>query len=465
MIDLLARAAAAAPDRVAVVTDLGEATYGELAVEAANVAAGLAERGLSRVAIVEPDARLVVALLAGAASAGVEACQYLPDLDPAEFALQAQANGHAHVITRRSDLAGELIDPELLTGSRAPSSGSGDGGSADGGTRRGEAQHLLILTTGSTGQPKAARHDWTVLAGPLDGVAPAPGQRWLLAYGLHQFAGIQVVLHVLAAGATLVAPFPRQPRDGLRALTELGVDAVSATPTYWRFLLTEARGRGVTLPPLRQITLGGEAASEALLLALRDWFPEARITHVYASTEVGSVLAVNDGLPGFDAALLRSDARPQARLEIRDGELWVRGAAGMVEYAGRASLAPLAADADGWRPTGDLVEVVGERVHFRGRHSEVINVGGVKVHPLPIEERIAGVDGVAMVRVYGRANKLTGAIVAAEIVLADGAAQESLREAVREAVADLPRAWQPRSLQFVEQIKTVGSKTIRRVEA
>ena len=35
-----------------------------------------------------------------------------------------------------------------------------------------------------------------------------------------------------------------------------------------------------------------------------------------------------------------------------------------------------------WRPTGDLVEVVGDRLLFTGRSSDVINVGGVKVHPL-----------------------------------------------------------------------------------
>ena len=38
-------------------------------------------------------------------------------------------------------------------------------------------------------------------------------------------------------------------------------------------------------------------------------------------------------------------------------------------------------DADAWRPTGDLVEIVGDRIEFRGRVSEIINVGGVKVHP------------------------------------------------------------------------------------
>ena len=31
---------------------------------------------------------------------------------------------------------------------------------------------------------------------------------------------------------------------------------------------------------------------------------------------------------------------------------------------------------------------------FVGRATEVINVGGVKVHPLPIEEAVGAIDGV-----------------------------------------------------------------------
>ena len=61
-------------------------------------------------------------------------------------------------------------------------------------------------------------------------VLPAPDQRWLLAYGLHQFAGLQILLHVFAAGATLVAPAPRRPREGLAAMRAHGVSHASATP-------------------------------------------------------------------------------------------------------------------------------------------------------------------------------------------------------------------------------------------
>ena len=54
----------------------------------------------------------------------------------------------------------------------------------------------------------------------------------------------------------------------------------------------------------------------------------------------------------------------------------------------------------------------GDRILFGGRNSDIINVGGVKVHPLPVEERISAVPGVEMARVFGRPNRMTGAIVA-----------------------------------------------------
>jgi acyl-CoA synthetase (AMP-forming)/AMP-acid ligase II len=128
----------------------------------------------------------------------------------------------------------------------------------------------------------------------------------------------------------------------------------------------------------------------------------------------------------------------------------------MLGYYGEPEIDP-----DAWRPTGDLVEVVGDRVEFRGRSSEIINVGGVKVHPLPIEERVGAVPGVELAHVFGRPNRLTGSLVAVEVVPAGDADPETLEEAIREACADLPPAARPRSIRFVETIATAGNKIAR----
>lgn len=453
MIGLLEKAAAERPAQVAVVTPEATLTYGELLDGARAVAGALAERAIERFAVLEPDAGWVLRLLAGAAAVGSEPCQYQPDLDAAQFAEQATALGHTVVVTRRTDLPDgfTVLRPEALS---APFAGA---------VAPGAPQPVMIRTTGTTGLPKAARHDWAVLGRRAGAATPHPEERWLLAYGPQQFAGIQVLLHVLAVQATLVAPFPRQPRDGLAALVAQDVTCVSATPTYWRFLLAEARSAGVVLPALRQITLGGEASPPDLLADVEAAFPGARISQVYASTEFGSIASVRDGRPGLSATSLWGPDNPEGLLKVEDGELLVRAGTGMLGYAGDAAESPR--EVDGWVATGDLVELVDDRILFRGRSSEVINVGGVKVHPLPIEERVAAVPGVQVARVHGRANPMVGAVVAVEVALTPGADEAAVKAAVRSACADLPRAWQPRSIKVVAEAElaaaTKGGKTVR----
>jgi acyl-CoA synthetase (AMP-forming)/AMP-acid ligase II len=467
MILLLEAAASSSPDSEAVVTSEGTSTYGELLEDARRVATALRRRDITRFAVVEPDAALVLRLLAGAALAGAEPCQYQPDTDATEFADHASMLDHKFVVTRRDDLTGpfELIHPESLVAEEADDA-------LRAGANTEQPQPLMIRTTGTTGLPKAARHDWRILGKTVANVRPMPEQRWLLAYGPQQFAGVQVLLHVAASQATLVAPFPRQPKDGLDALLTKGVTCVSATPTFWRFLLAEAKSRKVTLPPLEQITLGGEASPGDLLEEIQSTFPTAKVSQVYASTEFGSITSVRDGKPGLAVDSLWSGSNPTSNVRVTDNELWVRAGAGMLGYAGESPSASSAAGPDDtengeWRRSGDLVEIVGDRVMFRGRQTEVINVGGVKVHPLPVEDRITRLDSVALARVFGRPSKLTGAIVAAEIVPVGGVERadvESIRTQIKEAVADLPRAWQPRSVTFVEAIETKGGKTIRGME-
>jgi acyl-CoA synthetase (AMP-forming)/AMP-acid ligase II len=458
MIRLLEQAAGDLPDQVAVVTRTGATTYRKLLHDAQRVAAALVRLNITRFAVLEPDAACILRLLAGAARVGAEPCQYQPDTSVAAFTPQAETLGHSVVVTSRRDLPHgfQIVEPaDLLAGP------------ADAELPAPERQPLMIRTTGTTGVPKAAHHDWSVLARTVANVPRRPDQRWLLAYGPHQFAGIQVLQHVVASRATLVAPFPRQPSDGLQSLLNDGVTCVSATPTYWRFLLGEARSRRVALPALEQITLGGEAVPGDLLEDLKRQFPDARISQVYASTEFGSIASVRDGRPGIDVRALYSESNPTSNLRVVDGELWVRATAGMLGYAGQDVATDPSVHLDGdWHATGDLVEIVGERVEFRGRASEVINVGGVKVHPRPVEDRITAIDSVSAARVFGRPSRLTGAIVAAEVVPRGGlpgADLERIRLEIRRAVADLPRAWHPRSVSFVDAIATKGGKTSRRV--
>jgi acyl-CoA synthetase (AMP-forming)/AMP-acid ligase II len=77
------------------------------------------------------------------------------------------------------------------------------------------------------------------------------------------------------------------------------------------------------------------------------------------------------------------------------------------------------ASEEGWVDTGDAVEIREDRVFFLGRANGVINVGGEKVHPEEVERVLLAHPYVAGARVYARSNPITGALVMADIVLAD----------------------------------------------
>jgi acyl-CoA synthetase (AMP-forming)/AMP-acid ligase II len=314
---------------------------------------------------------------------------------------------------------------------------------------------LLVMTSGTTsGQPRAVRHDWSRVLRPAQNIARTPEQRWLLSYGLNQFGGLQILIHVLAAQATLVVADSFQPRDGLAAMRQWGVTHASGTPTFWRFLLVEMATDGGLVPSLVQVTMSGEAVPAVLLTQVRQQFPQARVSQIYAATEFGQAITVRDGVAGLPTSMLETD--DDLTFKVVDGELWVRSTSSMLGYYKEEPVDP-----DSWRPTGDLVEIVGDRVEFRGRKTEVINVGGVKVHPFPIEDRISRVPGVALARAFGRPNAMVGSIVAVEVVLAPGHESDEVDAQIRAATADLPPASRPRSIRFVQNIDLTGNKISR----
>ncbi len=449
LIELLRRAAAGEAKRPVVITAEGSEAYGECLERAEAFARGLSDRGVARFGSAVQSPADIVPLLAGASAVGSEACLYPRDLDDDALARLALRFEHDVIVT---DSRRDLETAESLPLSELASRPGPPANSA-------EASPVLILTTGTTGDQKGARHDWRRLARAVRRPDPEPGTRWLLAYNLNQFAGVQILLHVLASWATLVVPASRRAEDVIDAIRTHAVTHVSATPTFWRLLVGRLDAGTATELPLTQITLGGEAAPESLLAKLRTLFPSARISHVYAGTEFGSAVSVRDGRSGLPLSVLERDENADIQLRIVDGELQIRSRVGMIGYHERED------DDDEWRPTGDLVEVRGDRIHFVGRTTEIINVGGAKVHPLPVEDLICSVEGVHLAAVYGRPNAVTGQIVAADVVPAPGVDAIELEQRIRAECQKLPAAGRPRRIRFVPELDVRGNKLLRRHEA
>ena len=432
-----------APDRRALVAATRSLTFGDILARTRS----LRQAGVPhRLTLNTDDLCEVVPLLVAADGVADRLLLASPGLEPVALAdLCAQAGCLAMPSVDVTSVA-------LLPDVAAPTAGSGR--VLDAGARE---TTWILTTSGTTGVPKLVPHQLAGLIRSvrLDRIAEE-GTVWGLLYDYTRFAGLQVVLQSLLSGACLAVPSRSAGLgDRIRFLAEAGVTHLSATPTLWRKILMTAEHRTLQL---RQVTLGGEIADAAILSALARAFPGARISHIFASTEAGVGFSVTDGLAGFPVSYLNTPPSG-VELAVRDGRLFVRNALAASTYLDGTPLSD-----EGWVDTGDLVEIEGGRVQFRGRASGIINVGGDKVAPAVVEAAVLAHPSVRLARIHARSNPITGALVAADIVPDPATTDLPALKAdlTRFLAARLPRHMVPALIRFVEDLDVNPAGKIRR---
>ncbi len=255
----------------------------------------------------------------------------------------------------------------------------------------------LLFTSGTTGRPKLVRHTLKTLTGAIgDGVGEGVPPVWTTLYDIRRYGGLQILLRALAGHGSMILSDPAEPVvNFLRRCGAAGITHISGTPSHWRRVLMS--GATAEIAP-RYVRLSGEPADQAILDALKNAFAGAEVAHAFASTEAGVAFDVRDGRAGFPASLLSAEG--PVRLAIEDGALCIRSARTALAYVGSA--APELLNSAGYVNTGDMLERQGDRYFFAGRRNDIINVGGLKVHPEMVEFVINQHPAVSMSRVSGR---------------------------------------------------------------
>ncbi|QGM47086.1 AMP-binding protein [Methylocystis heyeri] len=319
----------------------------------------------------------------------------------------------------------------------------------------------LLPTSGTTGAPKLVAHSLASLLGAIKAPGDARPPVWATFYDIRRYGGLQIFLRACVSGAVLLIAEAEETLDEfILRCRSARVTHVSGTPSHWRKLLMHP-GRKLLEP--EYIRLSGEIADRAILSALREAYPGARIVHAYASTEAGVGFEVTDEMEGFPASFL--DGCGEVELRLRDGSLHLRSPRTAARYVGRDDLKLLSED--GFVDTDDMVERIGDRCFFKGRRAGVINIGGLKVHPEEIERVINADERVRMSRVGARRNPISGNIVVADVVLKDAADgdEETKREILESCRAQLPRHMVPAVMRFVPHIEVLASGKLARNHA
>jgi acyl-CoA synthetase (AMP-forming)/AMP-acid ligase II len=278
-----------------------------------------------------------------------------------------------------------------------------------------------LATSGTTGEPKWFSHSFLSLIASTKYSQQLQTLCWALLYQPFRFAGLQVVLQALLSGADLVDAADDEPLVQMVISKQHKVTAVSATPSLWRQLLMTGQLGQLTL---KHITLGGEIADQSVLDKLSRLFPNAKLRHIYASTEAGVGLVVSDGLAGFPATWLEDLTLPVA-LKVSDKQhLLVKPSYQVCQTLAEQT------DSQGYLDTLDKVEIKDARVLFIGRSTGTINVGGNKVYPEKVEQVLLQCTDVSQARVYAKKSALMGELVVAEVTIIDTANQQQVKQQV-----------------------------------
>jgi acyl-coenzyme A synthetase/AMP-(fatty) acid ligase len=327
----------------------------------------------------------------------------------------------------------------------------------------------VLLTSGTTGAPKLVVHTLATLSGAIaPAQQPQPDLVWGTFYDIRRYGGMQILMRALLGGGSFVVSGAGEPAaDYLSRLSEHAATHISGTATHWRRAMMSPASRAIHP---RYVRLSGEIADQAILNSLRAFYPDARVAHAFASTEAGLAFEVNDGFEGFPASLLDGEGPVETR--IVDGSLRIRSNRSALGYLD--GFRRPVADDDSFVDTGDMIERRGDRCFFLGRRTGVINVGGLKVYPEEVEAAINRHPAVRMSLVRPRRNPITGALVAADVVLNDPtphwAEPSSAATALRHEIlalcrTTLPAHKIPTSLRFVPSLDMAAAGKLVRGDA
>ena len=308
----------------------------------------------------------------------------------------------------------------------------------------------LIPTSGTTSKPKLVKHtikSLTASAIKTKNEYKEP-QVWGLFYDITRYAGYQTLFNSLLNGHSLVVPPHNQTiNEKVETCIKRCVTHISATPTLWRKILMSKMSSKI---PLKSIVLGGEAADQPTLDALKKYFPDAKITHVYASTEAGLGISVSDGLAGFPMHFLKN-SKATTDIAIRKDHLFLRSPSTALGYEDEADLK----DMHGWVDTGDLVKIEGNRFFVIGRANGTINIGGDKVNPNNIRHMLLEHPDVLEARVYGKKSPLTGMLLLADVQLYTNIDEEAGKKSIMTFINEkLQPKDRPRIVYIVNEIHT-----------
>lgn len=326
---------------------------------------------------------------------------------------------------------------------------------------------VLLFTSGTTGEPKAAilRHAnlSSYVISTVDFLGADEAEAALVSVPPYHIAGISAVLTGIYGGRRTVHLEAFTPEAWVQVAAAEEISHAMVVPTMLSRILDVLEGTGESLPALRALSYGGGRMPLRVIERAMNLLPHVDFANAYGLTETSSTISILG--PDDHRMAIYSDEEtvrrrlgsvgrplPSLEVEIRDpvgnvvpsgqsGEIHVRGEQVSGEYTHRKVV-----DDDGWFATNDggWIDEAGY-LFVEGRLDDVIVRGGENMSPGEIEDVLREHPQVRDVAVLGVPDNEWGEKVVAVVVPKHG--QPSTDELatwvkVRLRSAKTPELWE-----------------------
>lgn len=288
------------------------------------------------------------------------------------------------------------------------------------------APAVLLMTSGTTGQPKFVAHSLKSLTDDADRgryFGMGRGQQMAMPLPMVHISGLWLLLVALRRGMQLVM-CDADPAIILDTVEQYRCNAICLLPALASGLIEAQRTRPREVSCLHLAVSGGDAPSGGQQAAWAKVFP-CELHSFWGATEaIGSFTygalrgAVSRLCPNTQMRLMDEDG---ADVQIGEaGEMLLRGPHVMLGYWTFPGM--LTGLEDGWYRSGDLMRQDAEgAVWFVSRLKDLIVRGGSNISPVEVEAAIATHPAVAEVGVAGVDDPVLGQRVMALVRVREGA--------------------------------------------
>ncbi len=331
---------------------------------------------------------------------------------------------------------------------------------------------LILLTSGTTGNPKGAKHSGggaTELKAMLDRVPWHTEETTVVVAPMFHAWGFSQLIFAASLGCTVVTRLKFDPEATLDLVDRYQATGLCVVPVMFDRImdLPDEVRRRYSGRSLRFATASGSRMRPDVVTRFMDEFGDV-IYNNYNATEAGMIATATPvdlraapdtaGKPAIGTEIRILDAEFQDVPTGEVGQIFVRNSNRFDGYTSGTGKN----FHEGFMASGDVgrLDVAG-RLYVVGRDDEMIVSGGENVYPIEVEKTLAAHRGVAEAAVLGVDDEQYGQRLAAFVVLTDSAVTvDELKQHVRDNLANYKV---PREIVVLDELpRSSTGKIVRR---